>query len=58
MAKARNSVELLAEDLARHLADGRRGEILREGFRVAGGAERRQVEPAQCPCPAGRGHCF
>jgi len=35
MVEARNSVELLAEDLARHLADGRRGEILREGFRVA-----------------------
>ncbi|MEZ5898735.1 MAG: tRNA uridine-5-carboxymethylaminomethyl(34) synthesis GTPase MnmE [Hyphomicrobiaceae bacterium] len=35
MKMACESVSALAVDLARHLADGRRGEILRDGFRVA-----------------------
>jgi tRNA modification GTPase len=35
MAQAAAAVAPLADEIAKHLADGRRGEILREGFRVA-----------------------
>jgi tRNA modification GTPase len=35
MTTALADVAVLAQDIARHLADGHRGEILREGFRVA-----------------------
>ncbi|MFN0218328.1 MAG: tRNA uridine-5-carboxymethylaminomethyl(34) synthesis GTPase MnmE [Hyphomicrobium sp.] len=35
MAQARTRASPLRDDIARHLADGHRGEILRDGFRVA-----------------------
>jgi tRNA modification GTPase len=34
LAKARAEMEALAQDVARHLDDGHRGELLREGFHV------------------------
>lgn len=34
-SEARNDVARVGEEIARHLADGHRGEILREGFHVA-----------------------